>query len=250
VAAEDSAALWASVDTVRACGSWLSAIVTSVIGPTSRSFTTFACFPVCTSRRPDAFAREPLAISGDSLVRHGGRCIVAIAQAGTFRTSDCVPEGAAEGEIMTRTVSVDSELSGYVQNISIGPHLLQADEPREAGGTDSGPNPYELLMAALGACTSMTVRIYAERRRWPLQGVHVRLAHAGVHAEDCANCEGAAPMVERIDVTILLRGNLSEAQRQRLMDVAAKCPVHRTLSQRVQISTRESAEEPPPPSRS
>ena len=148
---------------------------------------------------------------------------------------------------MPRIVSVVSERSGYVQNISIGPHLLHADEPRGNGGSDTGPNPYELLMAALGACTSMTVQMYAERRRWPLQGVHVCLAQVRVHALDCANCEGAAPMVERIDMTILLRGDLSEAQRQRLMDVAAKCPVHRTLSQRVEISTRESAQEPPQP---
>ena len=90
---------------------------------------------------------------------------------------------------MPGSVVVNSGLSRYAQNISVGPHLLQADEPRDVGGNDEGPNPHELLLAALGACTSMTVRMYAERKQWPLRSVEVRLAHSRIHAEDCAECD-------------------------------------------------------------
>ena len=139
---------------------------------------------------------------------------------------------------MSRNVIVESGRSRYVQNISVGPHLLQADEPSDAGGNDAGPNPYELLLAALGACTSMTVRMYAERKQWPLQGVHVRLSYAKVHAEDCAECDTRVAMVDQIEIEISLLGDLSEDQKRRLLEIANKCPVHRTLTSQVQIRTR------------
>ena len=139
---------------------------------------------------------------------------------------------------MPRSVRVTSGPSRYGQNISIGPHVLQADEPNDFGGNDTGPNPYELLLAALGACTSMTVRMYAERKQWPLQEVHVNLSHARVHAEDCAECDTKVGMVDRVEVWISFTGDLSEEQQRRLLEIANKCPVHRTLVSEVQIDVK------------
>ena len=139
---------------------------------------------------------------------------------------------------MARTVSVDGGRLGFVQKIFVGPHLLLAGEPLDSGGNDAGPNPYELLMAALGACTSMTVQMYAERKEWPLQGVHVELSYARVHAEDCAECDTEPRIVDEIELELSFSGDLTEEQRTRLMEIANKCPVHRTLSSRVQIRTQ------------
>lgn len=139
---------------------------------------------------------------------------------------------------MPRSVRANSGTSRYDQIISIGPHVLQADEPSDYGGNDVGPNPYELLLAALGACTNMTVRMYAERKQWPLEGVQVSLSYARVHAEDCADCETKVGMVDRIEVGISFTGDLSEEQQRKLLEIASKCPVHRTLVSRVQIDTR------------
>ena len=139
---------------------------------------------------------------------------------------------------MPRSVHVSSGTSRYDQIISVGPHMLQADEPNEFGGNDAGPNPYELLLAALGACTSMTVKMYAERKQWPLQGVQVGLSYARIHAEDCAECETKVGMVDRIELEISFTGDLSEEQRHKLLEIANKCPVHRTLVSRAQIDTR------------
>jgi putative redox protein len=139
---------------------------------------------------------------------------------------------------MPRSVFVHSGSLRYAQNISVGSHVLQADEPSEYGGNDAGPNPYELLLAALGACTSMTVRMYAERKQWPLQGVQVSLSYARIHAEDCAECETKVGMVDRIEVGVSFTGDLSEEQQRKLLEIAEKCPVHRTLVSRAQIDTR------------
>ena len=139
---------------------------------------------------------------------------------------------------MPRIVSVNSGPLRYGQSISAGPHVLQADEPNEFGGNDTGPNPYELLLAALGACTSMTIRMYAERKQWPLLEVQVSLSHARVHAEDCAECDTKVGMVDRIELGISLVGDLSEDQRLRLLEIANKCPVHRTLVSQVQIDAK------------
>jgi putative redox protein len=139
---------------------------------------------------------------------------------------------------MPRSVFVHSGSLRYDQNISIGSHVLKVDEPTEHGGDDVGPNPYELLLAALGACTSMTVQMYAERKQWPLHGVQVSLSYARVHAEDCAECETKVGMVDRIELGISFTGDLSVEQQPRLLDIANKCPVHRTLVSRVEIDTR------------
>ena len=141
---------------------------------------------------------------------------------------------------MSRTVVVNSERSGLLQTIRIGQHRLQSDEPAD-WGNDGGPDPYELLLAALGACTSMTLRMYADRKQWPLQSVEVRLGHSRIHAEDCATCDTKEGMLDQIDVEISLIGDLPDSQRQRLMEIAGHCPVHRTLLGEIQIRMSLSA---------
>ena len=148
---------------------------------------------------------------------------------------------------MSRTVVVESGLLRYSLKISVGSHVLHADEPCDSGGKDSGPNPYELLLAALGACTSMTVRIYAERKQWPLKSVEVRLSHAKIYAEECATCDTKEGMLDRIEREITLFGDLSDEQRHRLLEIAERCPVHRTLVSEIQICTRLIADHPPVP---
>jgi uncharacterized OsmC-like protein len=135
-------------------------------------------------------------------------------------------------------VSVKSASPEFLENISVGPHGLQADEPVSAGGQDTAPNPYELLLAALGACKVITMRMYAKRKRWRLQGIELNLSYAKVHAEDCVNCESAISLIDQIDVEIKLRGELPAEQRRILLAIAEKCPVHRTLTSQVQIRTR------------
>jgi putative redox protein len=132
-------------------------------------------------------------------------------------------------------VIVRGHATGFVQEITIGPHRLTADEPIAAGGTDQGPNPYDLLLAALGSCTSMTVAFHAHRKQWPLEVATVRLRHARIHAADCAECETREGMVDRIEVEIELVGPLTEAQRARLLEIAGRCPVHRTLTSEIDI---------------
>ncbi len=133
------------------------------------------------------------------------------------------------------TVTVRSE-DGLRQEIVSGQHRLVADEPREAGGADAGPDPYALLLAALGACTSMTLRLYARRKGWPLEQVTVELEHAKVHAEDCADCEGEAARVDRIWRRVRLHGPLDAVQVARLAEIARRCPVHKTLVAGVRVS--------------
>ncbi|MEU4324810.1 bifunctional alpha/beta hydrolase/OsmC family protein [Nonomuraea dietziae] len=131
------------------------------------------------------------------------------------------------------------EVGRYTQEITAGRHRLTADEPLSVGGADAGPTPYDLLLAALGGCTSMTIRMYADRKRLPLQGVTVRLRHRRIHAKDCADCETEAGTLDKIEREILLEGPLDEEQRRRLLEIADKCPVHRTLTSEVVIETVE-----------
>jgi putative redox protein len=143
---------------------------------------------------------------------------------------------------MTRAVVVTAGAVKYVQDVTIGPHVLQVDEPAEAGGKDVGPSPYELLLAALGTCTVITVQMYADRRQWPLRKVQVRLSHGRVHAADCVQCEKTTPKLDRVDLAISLQGDLSDEQRRRLLAIAARCPVHNTLSGPIAIDMREWAD--------
>ena len=135
------------------------------------------------------------------------------------------------------TVTVTETGSGtYAQQITAGHHRLVADEPRPIGD-DAGPTPYDLLLAGLGACTSMTVRMYANRKGWPLEWVRVTLRHSRIHAKDCVGCETTKGWIHHIDRDIELAGDLDDTQRQRLLDIAERCPVHQTLTSEIQIAT-------------
>ena len=155
--------------------------------------------------------------------------------------------GAGEGESAASAKTEESEeavivaetgTGRFTQTITAGRHSLNADEPESFGGQDSGPSPYQLLSAALGACTSMTLRMYADRKKWPLKKVSVRLVHDKIHAEDCAECESREGKLDRIEREISLTGALDDEQRQRLLEIADKCPVHQTLERRNEILTR------------
>jgi putative redox protein len=148
---------------------------------------------------------------------------------------DAQPIRAEEPGIVT---VAETREGRFTQTIAVGKHRLRADEPASAGGTDTGPSPYDLLLAALGACTAMTVRMYADLKQLPLDKVTVRLRHEKVHAQDCAECETREGKIDRIEREIELAGGLDEAQRARLLEIANKCPVHRTLRSEVWIPTR------------
>ena len=125
----------------------------------------------------------------------------------------------------------------YEQILLDGRHTLRADEPVAVGGGDAGPGPYELLLMALGSCTSMTVSLYAERKKWPIDQVVVRLRHERVYADDCINCEDPKSKIDRIWLSLELLGALDETQRARLVEISKQCPVHRTLSSKSDIRT-------------
>jgi uncharacterized OsmC-like protein/alpha-beta hydrolase superfamily lysophospholipase len=130
----------------------------------------------------------------------------------------------------------------FQQAITVGSHRFLADEPVAVGGLDSGPGPYDLLLAGLGACTAMTLRLYAERKALPLERVTVELSHSRIHAADCEDCETKEGMLDRIERAITLRGELDAEQRRRLLEIADRCPVHRTLTSEVSIRTVERPE--------
>lgn len=147
-------------------------------------------------------------------------------------------EGPSEGQVL-----VTGGPKGFTQEVRSGRHRYKADEPKKYGGADLGPSPYELLLAGLGACTSMTLRMYADRKKWPLEGVRVELDHERVHAEDCDECtdeqrEGGGK-VDYITRRIAIRGDdLDDDQRKRLMEIADRCPVHRTLEGEIHIESQ------------
>jgi putative redox protein len=132
---------------------------------------------------------------------------------------------------------VETRQGKFAQDVYAGPHRLRADEPVAAGGDDSAPTPYDLLVAALGTCTAMTIRLYADAKQIPLERVIIDLKHGKVHAADCAECETREGKVDRIDRVITLEGELDAAQREKLLEIANKCPVHRTLQSEIWIPT-------------
>jgi putative redox protein len=147
---------------------------------------------------------------------------------------------STDGLPLEGTVTVTEDGSGrYTQQIDAGRHRLLADEPTPVS-EDRGPTPYDLLLGALGACTAMTVRMYATRKNWPLERVRVTLRHSRIHAKDCADCEASSSWIEHVDRHIELTGVLDDTQRQRLLYIADRCPVHRTLTSQVRISTTAS----------
>ena len=144
-----------------------------------------------------------------------------------------VPEGITQADVI-----VWGEGGAFAQQIAAGRYRLKGDEPLSAGGTDTGPSPYDFLLAALGSCTSMTVGMYARKKNWPLERVTIWLRHSKIYAADCSECETREGMLERIERDVQLEGPLSAEQRSRLLEIADKCPVHRTLTSEINIRTR------------
>jgi uncharacterized OsmC-like protein len=137
-------------------------------------------------------------------------------------------------EIHVRSLTPDR----LAQEIRFATSTVVADEPQTAGGSDRGPSPYELLLGALGACTAMTLQLYARKKGWPLEGVEVSLAHDRIHAEDCGECETREGYLDEIKKEIRLSGPLDDEQRQRLLEIARRCPVSLTLQREVRILGR------------
>lgn len=131
----------------------------------------------------------------------------------------------------------------FIEIVRTGLHRLVADEPVASGGNDAGPDPYSYLLTALGACTAMTLRMYARQKKWPLEKVRVQLKHDKIYAKDCAECETKDGKVDRIERFIDLVGPLDDGQRQRLLQIADHCPVHRTLTGKIVVATRLSGTE-------
>jgi putative redox protein len=151
-----------------------------------------------------------------------------------------IPTAATSDQANTKPadVVVRGSASGFLQEVVSGAHHLQADEPVSAGGSDAAPGPYDYLLVGLGVCTSMTVGLYARRKQWPLENITVSLRHSRIHAKDCEECETKEGMLDRIETEIELTGSLSSEQRAKLMEIAAKCPVHRTLKSEINIRLR------------
>jgi len=138
----------------------------------------------------------------------------------------------------SQEVVVRSTGGGFRQQVQAGPHHMIVDEPASVGGTDAGPTPYGMLLAALGACTSMTLQMYARTKGWPLESVEVRLSHEKIHARDCATCETKEGKLDRIEREVIVGGPLTDDQRKRLGEIADRCPVHRTLASEIHVRTR------------
>ena len=192
-----------------------------------------------TARHPKSF----ISLAGaDHLVSRPSDAayVASVIAAWAERYLDMAADAPTTEDTEPGTVLVRETRRGqFQQEIITGRHRLMADEPVQVGGMDSGPGPYDLLLAALGACTAMTLRLYAERKQLPLRRTQVRLRHDKIHAADCADCETKEGMVDRIERAITLEGDLDAGQRARLMEIADKCPVHRTLESEIDIRTVE-----------
>jgi len=123
----------------------------------------------------------------------------------------------------------------YKTIMTAGNHELIADEPESVGGNDEGPDPYDYLLMALGSCTVITLKMYADRKKWPVEDIFVEMKHHKTHAEDCSDCEDPKARIDRIEKELIVKGDLSEDQRNRLLEISKKCPVHKTLLKDVEI---------------
>ncbi|MDH5488569.1 MAG: OsmC family protein [Rhodospirillaceae bacterium] len=149
------------------------------------------------------------------------------------------PNNAPQSSPGTVVVSETGE-GRFSQWVSIGgKHIIRSDEPEKVGGDDSGGSPYDLLLAGLGSCTSMTLRMYADRKKWPLENVVVTLSHEKSYAEDCVDCKNKSAKIDHIHRNIKIIGDLSDEQRKRLLEIADMCPVHRTLHSDIRVTTQE-----------
>ncbi len=169
--------------------------------------------------------REDALYAGSVLAAWAGRYLSAAA-------------GAAAQAVPGKVVVQETHEGKFSQTVVVGQHVFRADEPAAVGGTDTGPSPYDLLLAGLGACTSMTVRTYADLKGFPLERATIELKHDKIHAADCAECETREGKIDRIERIIHLEGPLSEEQRAKLLEISNKCPVHRTLHAELSIPTR------------
>ncbi len=188
------------------------------------------------ARHPKSFVSLDKAdhlLSEDEDSEHAGRVIAAWAMKHLPRPADYEALEAEEGTVAVRTMA-----GGFFTEIQAGKHALVADEPKSVGGTDAGPTPYDLLAAALASCTTMTLKMYAEHKGLPLESAEVTVSHAKIHARDCADCESSAGRVDEFVREITLHGELDAAQRQRMLEIADRCPVHRTLHSEVKVRSR------------
>lgn len=177
-------------------------------------------------------------LSSESDARYAAGIIAAWASRYLPQTEPTILADAPEA-LQGGTVRVSERGTGaFAVSIQAGRHTLVGDEPVAVGGDDLGPSPYELLLAALGECTVMTLRMYARQKQWPLENTRVTLTHEKIHAADCEDCETRAGKVDRIERVIELEGALDDTQRARMMEIADKCPVHRTLHSEVNVVTR------------
>jgi len=188
------------------------------------------------ARHPKSFVSLDTAdhlLTDEADARYAGNVISAWAGRFLDRSPPTpVARDPADNRVVVRTGRV-----GFRTDVLANRHRLVADEPVRVGGTDAGPSPYELLVAALGTCTTMTLRMYADRKGWPLHDVEVRLGHQKVHSTDCAGCEESPRAIDRISRELILEGPLDERQRQRLLEIADRCPVHRTLHGEIAVDT-------------
>jgi uncharacterized OsmC-like protein/alpha/beta superfamily hydrolase len=189
------------------------------------------------ARHPKSFVSLDQAdhlLSNLADARYAGAVIAAWAR----RYLALPPSARAEPPAADNRITARTGPGGFLTEILVNRHSLVADEPAAAGGTDQGPSPFDLLVASLGACTAMTLRMYADRKGWPLAAATVRLKHAKIHAAECIACETREGLLDRIEREIEIEGPLDRDQRARLLQIADRCPVHRTLTAEVDIQTR------------
>lgn len=172
-------------------------------------------------------------LTNDDDSRYAGQVLAAWASRYLPHADHGEPFRVAAGEVVARTYT-----DGFKTDVRAGRHTLVADEPRSVGGTNAGPSPYDLLSAALATCTSMTLHMYAAHKKLDLESVTVRIKHGKIHAVDCEDCESDSGRIDEFQRSIALQGSLSEAQRQRVLEIADRCPVHRTLEGEIKIRSK------------
>lgn len=187
------------------------------------------------ARHPKSF----VSLAGaDHLLSNGADAAFAANVIASWADRYVEPDAPPVHELASGEVLVRGDATGFANTVVAGNHVLVADEPARLGGTDTGPTPYDYLLGGLGACTSMTLGMYARRKKWPLEDVTVRARHQRIHARDCEDCESDDGQVDVIDLDIELSGPLDDEQRQRLLEIAGKCPVNKTLTTETKVNKK------------